>query len=179
MKKNIMSWMTIALMAFVCVGFAACSSDDDNGGGGSGGGSTKVNGQSYNLSYGFWDAGSSTLYFEFSNYNLLNKNPSAVPSKVDILTVSVRNISSPQPGTYEATVELYSFAPTATEKVVYPGGFGKGLSLTITKSGDKYSFTIPESTITYYPDGESRANAKSVPFSFSWTGTLTQADFSE
>lgn len=33
MKQLYMSIMTIALMAFVCVGFAACSSDDDNGGG--------------------------------------------------------------------------------------------------------------------------------------------------
>ena len=38
MKKNILNWMTIALMAFaVCAGFAACGSDDDddNGGGSS------------------------------------------------------------------------------------------------------------------------------------------------
>lgn len=31
MKKNIFSWLTIALMAIVCVGFAACGSDDDGG----------------------------------------------------------------------------------------------------------------------------------------------------
>ena len=27
MKKNIFSWLTIALMAIVCVGFSACGSD--------------------------------------------------------------------------------------------------------------------------------------------------------
>ena len=30
MKKNILNWMAIALMAFVCVGFTACGSDDDD-----------------------------------------------------------------------------------------------------------------------------------------------------
>ena len=41
MKKNIFSWMTIMLMAFVCVGFTACGDDDDNGetGGGDSSGS--------------------------------------------------------------------------------------------------------------------------------------------
>lgn len=40
MKKYLFSWMTIALMAFVCVSFTACggSDDDDNAGGGNGGG---------------------------------------------------------------------------------------------------------------------------------------------
>ncbi len=33
MKKHLLSWVTIAMMAFVCVGFAACGSDDDNDGG--------------------------------------------------------------------------------------------------------------------------------------------------
>ena len=38
MKKNILGWMAIALMAFMCVGFAACggSGDDDNGSRGGG-----------------------------------------------------------------------------------------------------------------------------------------------
>lgn len=40
MKKNLLSWLTIAMMATVCVGFSACSSNDDDdeeegGGGGS------------------------------------------------------------------------------------------------------------------------------------------------
>lgn len=40
MKKNIVTWMTIALMAFLCAGLAACGGDDDDtsGGGGYGGG---------------------------------------------------------------------------------------------------------------------------------------------
>ena len=45
MKKSIFSWMTIMLMAFVCVGFVACGSDDDDddkGGGSSGGGSSAI-----------------------------------------------------------------------------------------------------------------------------------------
>ena len=43
MKKYLFGWMTIALMAFVCAGFAACSSDDDNDGDG-GGGSASASG---------------------------------------------------------------------------------------------------------------------------------------
>ena len=30
MKKKAISWMTVMLMAFVCVGFAACGGDDDD-----------------------------------------------------------------------------------------------------------------------------------------------------
>ena len=46
MKKNVFSWMTIMLMAFVCVGFAACGggSDDDDSDGGVGGGSHNTSG---------------------------------------------------------------------------------------------------------------------------------------
>ena len=30
MKKNLLSWMTVMLMAFVCVGFAACGDDEED-----------------------------------------------------------------------------------------------------------------------------------------------------
>lgn len=42
-KKSILSWMTIALMSFVCISFAACGGDDENnpGGGGDSGGTFK------------------------------------------------------------------------------------------------------------------------------------------
>jgi len=47
MKKNLLNWMTIMLMAFVCVGFAACGGgDDDSDGGISGGSHTTSDGQS-------------------------------------------------------------------------------------------------------------------------------------
>ena len=143
------------------------NNDDDNGG--SGAGSIKVNGQSYNLTYGFWDAGTSTLNFVFSNYNLANRNPAAVPSGIGMLIV-VEDISSPQPGTYNAALKLSSFDPTATE--IVSDGFGIGLSLTIAKSGDKYTFTIPETTIYC-----SQASSTTAPFSFSWTGTLVNYKF--
>ena len=42
MKKNILSWMTIVLMAFMCIGFSACGGDDDDNGGGSGGSGGQV-----------------------------------------------------------------------------------------------------------------------------------------
>ena len=44
MKKNIFSWMTIMLMAFVCVGFTACGGGDDDSDGGVGGGSHNTSG---------------------------------------------------------------------------------------------------------------------------------------
>ena len=176
MKKSIFCWMTIALMAFVCVGFAACGSDDE-GGGSSGGGSTKFNGQSYNLTYGYWDAASSYTSFEFANCDITSKNPSSYPSRIDILYFNISGITSPEPGTYNATIELYSFAPTASESIHYPGGGGRA-SVTIAKSGDKYTITIPETNINYYPNGDGK-NGTSVPFSFSWTGTLRNYDFSE
>ena len=53
MKKSIFCWMTIALMAFVCVGFSACGSDDDDNGGG--------NNEIINRLVGTWQRGSETL----------------------------------------------------------------------------------------------------------------------
>ncbi len=44
MKKNVFSWMTIMLMAFVCVGFAACGGGDDDSDGGVGGGTHNTSG---------------------------------------------------------------------------------------------------------------------------------------
>lgn len=44
MKKQLFSWMTIALMAVVCVGFAACGGDGD-GGSGTGSGSSSLSGK--------------------------------------------------------------------------------------------------------------------------------------
>ena len=44
MKKYLFSWMTIALMAFVCVSFSACGGDDDDNAGG--GHSSTADGQS-------------------------------------------------------------------------------------------------------------------------------------
>ena len=49
MKKNLLGWMTIALMAFVCVGFAACGSDDDDNGGGGANGITGMWKRTYKL----------------------------------------------------------------------------------------------------------------------------------
>ncbi len=178
MKKNILNWMTIALMAFVCVGFAACGGDDDDDDrGGSGGGTAKVNGQTYNFVNGYWDAGSNNTTFEFANCDITSKNPASYPSRIDMLCFTIRGITSPQPGTYETTIELYSFAPTADREIHYPGGGGR-VSVTIAKSGDKYTFTIPETNVNYYSNGDGK-NGISVPFSFSWTGTLMNFDFSE
>ena len=180
MKKNILSWMTIMLMAFVCVGFAACGDDDDNGGG-SGAGSMKFNGKSYNLAYGFWQpesssSGSKYTSFEFANFDLTTKNPSAIPARADMMYFNISGISSPEPGTYDTSIEIYSFS-TREEGVNYPGGGGK-VKVTIAKSGDKYTFTIPETTVYYYENG-SKASPTTAPFSFSWTGKLVQAHFSE
>ena len=177
MKKSIFSWMTIVLMAFVCAGFTACGSDDDDNDGCSGGGSksAKVNGQSYNLAYGFWDTRGNYTCFEFSNVDL--RNPSSWPEKIDMLYFNVDGITSPQPGTYNGVgIEIYSFN-SKKEGVYYPGASGI-VNLTIAKSGNNYTFTIPETTINYYSNGNVDESTR-VPFSFSWTGSLTYYDFDE
>jgi len=43
MKTKLLSWMTIAMMAFVSVGFASCGGDDDDKNGGGSGGGTSSN----------------------------------------------------------------------------------------------------------------------------------------
>lgn len=66
MKKSILSWMTIALMAFVCVGFAACGgSDDDDDGGGS---------SSSNPLYGTWKASGSNSYWSWTETLTFSKS---------------------------------------------------------------------------------------------------------
>ena len=91
--------------------------------------------------------------------------------------LSVSGIFSPEPGTYNTTIEFYSFTPTTSEASFAPTGGGR-VRVTIAKSGDKYTITIPETNINYYPNGDGK-NGTSVPFSFSWTGTLRNYDFSE
>lgn len=46
MKKNILDWITIALMAIVYIGFTSCGGDDDSSGTSGGGNSSKADGQS-------------------------------------------------------------------------------------------------------------------------------------
>ena len=59
MKKNFLNWLTVMLMAFVCVGFAACGGDDDDNG---------SSAQS-NVLVGKWEGSHSESYFEDYTFN--------------------------------------------------------------------------------------------------------------
>lgn len=62
MKKNILNWMTIVLMAFVCVSFVACGDDDDDAGGGTAQVPSELIGEWYKTS----GANSYSMVFKFN-----------------------------------------------------------------------------------------------------------------
>ena len=77
MKKNIMSWMTIMLMAVLCVGLVSCSKDDDDDSvaipSGLVGTWYKTSGASkYSMSFSFTSAGTGTG--NVSHNNIISKS---------------------------------------------------------------------------------------------------------
>ena len=77
MKKNIMNWMTIMLMAVLCVGLVSCSKDDDDDSvaipSGLVGTWYKTSGASkYSMSFSFTSAGTGTG--NVSHNNIISKS---------------------------------------------------------------------------------------------------------
>lgn len=170
MKKNLLNWMTIAMMVLVCVGFTACGSDDDDNGGG-GSKSTTVDGKSYGLGYGFWSAAHGNLYLEFSNVDFLNMK--SVPNQIDVLALSIEtgsNVTGVATGTFDAEASFFSMKYDPN-KTTYGAAAEGNVKVTISKNGSNYVVTIPQTTI-YAIDLEAGDIEGKIPFSFNYTGSI-------
>lgn len=193
MKKNLFSWMAIAMMAFACVGLAACGGDDgDNGGnggtsGGTGSGALGGNGYSFNYNRGYFYAqsnGSGKTDYFIMIYNcdyftaIQKHDASMIPNKLQSMTItfSAEGSTSAVPTgefkPFEAialSIDKQDLINRTDEHGNQYGGGSNTNPLKITKSGDKYTISFDEIDFINY-----LVNDKTVVFSsaFTYTGTL-------
>ena len=78
MKKFLLNWTTVLMVAILSVGFISCSSDDDEGGsGGSGSTTTSLDGKKVSFySNAYWYTAFGSMHINFCSFNLLSGKPS-------------------------------------------------------------------------------------------------------
>lgn len=179
MKRNIRFLFTTLLVAMIGLGLSSCSKDDDEGGGS--GGSSKptviVDGKSNKLNYAYYDIyeNGQGLYLEF--YNVDKYNMSISDTKLQGLLIDIEKYhqSDIQSGAYSADLFYYDTDIDYSSHNVHNNILLKGkVNVTITKDGDTYSVSVPETTVNIV-DNDERTVLGSKPVSFSYTGKLTQS----
>ena len=190
MKKNLFSWMSFLMMAFVCVGFAACGGDDDGGnGGGSGSGSGTIqgDGKSYNFNNAYFYAeksGGKTQYiiqvYNCDYYAAMQKHDAnMIPNVLQSMNVifkaegSTSEIPTGEFLPFEALVvsmdkdAMISGSDDHGEQYI---AYSETVPVKISKSGDNYTISFDKVDFTNVFSG----NDHSVVFSsgFSYTGRI-------
>ena len=177
MKKNIFSWLTIALMAIVCVGFAACGSDDDDNGGGGGGANSGavIEGKTVNTSYAFWCYSKSDKRWllDFCNADIRSLNAGNFPgSGLNMVSIDFKGDEASEVPTGEFddfNVYVVNGLTPNSEGDQMEKGRDKEGKLVITKSGNNY--TVSYTGVSLSNDKKTITNT-----SFSYTGPLTYYD---
>ena len=183
MKKNILNWMAIALMAFVCVGFTACGSDDDDDDDDDGGSSSivngaVVNGQTISVTQGFWNFDRHKWILDFSNVDLRNFNrQSSIPNGgLNVVAIDFEGAEGNEVPTGEFDkfhVYIVKGMTTSSEGVHMEGSTvyknPSNAKLVIKKSGNNYTVSY-----TNLPIGDDNQTINNTSFSF--TGPLTFYD---
>lgn len=106
MKKLLLSWATVFMVAIVSVGIVSCSKDDDDNGGGNGSMTATLDGS--NVSFyknAYWYIERKTMYIEFYSFDImgvLNGNAS-LPSSMNFLTISY-DVDNSQTGIESVTL---------------------------------------------------------------------------
>lgn len=179
--KHVLRNLAMFMMVVACGIITSCSNEDGDaadaagGAGGAGDKSAVVNGKVSKLNYGFWETHDGEVSLYFSNVDMLNM--SSLPKKVEMLTMNIEGrATSIQTGTHRADIEYWSVNPETN--TYNASADGNNVDVTIAKNGSEYTITIPETTVRYY-EGEDKHNYKTVPFTFSYTGRLVQAQFDE
>ena len=173
MKKHLMSWMTIMLMAFVCVGFAACGSDDDDNGGN---GSSSSSGVTVNSKYGYYHKNSSRSWeFYFSSHDLNNLGSVKGTFDMVIIGLVIDNGSDDIPvgeftGCFEVDIAKGMTVSDEDSGTYYESGSRSNTTgkLTIKKNGSSYTFSY--SGVNLYADDSDKAAVTNA--SFSYTGNM-------
>jgi len=193
MKKSLFGWLTIVMMAFVCVGFAACGGDDDGDGGGSSGGSGSGamggNGVSFNFNKAYFYAesgGNGKVNYVIQIFNcdyytaIQRQDASMLPNELQSM-----NIMFSAEGTTTAipTGEFVPFEALAVsikkddlinqtdEHGNQYAAHGDTMPLKISKSGNNYTISFGEMDfVNVFKGNDQTADFTSA---FSYTGTLT------
>lgn len=196
MQKKLFSWMTIALMAFVCVGFAACGSDDedDNGGGSSSGSaSITLDGKSLRFGYAYWnyvnDGREDPQYqITFYDYNMENYlKTQKMPETLTAFAICIRKSGDKSvlpTGTFKDFWVAISKNETAQQGkdghtvygVSYYGDSGKNPNAEVTVSKNGSQYTVKVTGLDIYSEGETASRKVAENVSFTYNGGIASIE---
>ena len=192
MEKRHIFWsiLSIMMVAMLSIGLSSCSKDDDDDGG-SGGGSKAavVDGKAYNMKYAWWRVNGSGkskhLTLEFSSIDIYNRDyiyaqPQIRAQFID-LEIGNWEYSDVQSGTYtgglnfdDSEAKGYSDETHEWQSIQYHTLVEGKVKVVITRDGDDFTITIPETMIDSY-DVNTEKRIASVPFSFTYKGKISVA----
>lgn len=186
MKRNIRFLLTALLVAMMSIGLSSCNKDDDDDGGSGGGNKAAVvDGKAYNMKYAWYRAEGGGRYWpleiEFSNVDIYDFDYICAQRQIRVqhLGIIINNYvyHDVQSGTYnaeilfeDASTEGYSYETKKWRNVQYHAYDVWDDEVIITRDGDNYSVTIPETMIEPHIAGKET----SVPFSFYYTGKISE-----
>jgi hypothetical protein len=178
MKKTYVYLFTALLVTMMSFGLTACGDDEDDGGSGGGNAAAVVDGKSYNLSHGWWDVygdgNYKHLYLEFANVDIYNiKSPNGRVEELSLEFIGHYQYSDVQPGKYQAEMSFvdWEFQGKYDDTEIQTCLKGN-VEVDIAKDGDKFTVTIPETTVDVLNDERSHKVIGTAPFSFKYTGRL-------
>lgn len=179
MKTKLFGWMTFVMMAFVCVGFAACSSDDDDNNGG-GSGKSSSSGVSVKTGYGYFIKNSSGTIWEF---HFCSHNMAAIPSSnavIDLVTIDLKNEAGSTDipvGEFSGcfAVDILKGANAGRDNgTIYESGRRSETTgkLTISKSGNNYTVSYSGVNLYQVDEATDQRVGNAIVSSFSYTGPI-------
>ncbi len=173
----------LSMMAFAAImsfGLTACNNDDDNGGGGGTRGKTSVtvNGTTFSVSYGYWDAiatNNETVMYQFYAYNNKIENWKDPIHHVSVIYSSNSTIvTGLETGTFDSyTVSVGITTANDLKDIAYyayAGENGNTGKIKVSKSGDTYTIEVP--SLNYHTFENENKTFPGTAFSF--TGTLAK-----
>lgn len=195
MQKKFFSWMTIMLMAFVCVGFAACGSDDDDNGGGSSSGSASItlDGKSLSFGYAYWNYVNDGLenpqyqitFYDHSMEDYLKTQK--MPETMTAFAICIRKSGDKSvlpTGTFKdfwVAISKNEAAQQADDGhaiygVSYYGDSSKNPNsqVTISKNGSQY--TVKVTGLDIYSEGETASRKVAENVSFTYNGGIASTE---
>lgn len=172
--------LTALLVAMMSIGLSSCNKDDDED---SSSKATVIDGKAYTTNYAWWfiqgSGKNKMLSLEFSNTDIYNVT--MPPSRVYVLTLNIDNweYSDIKSGTYTGVIEFWDMTIDASSNTTqYLNCLSGKVNVTITKDGDNYSISIPETTVNRHPNEANEPGGRdkvigTVPFSFNYTGKIS------
>lgn len=180
--KTIKFYMTLVIMAMVCVTtFSACGDDDDddnNGTGATNFSKFSVDGQKYDFSaYGFFidngsDGGERTGSFLFSNINLSKGLSQNVPWTYISVRIPYNGTSIPE-GSFTNNVDAdFDINYKISEDTCELTGWSTNLTLTVKKSGTGYVVDIISNNFYTAKDYNSTGKKSTGSLLFHYEGSI-------